>query len=82
MRHATRWSGSINHGRRGVALFGSGIWGILVIVGPLLLLGAIAWAALNNRQSRRGEQRTEDATRALYREQDRADKSGESSQDR
>ena len=55
-------------------IFGSGIWGIVIIVGPLLLAAALAWAVLNNRQSRRGEARTEAATRELYREQDAADK--------
>jgi HAMP domain-containing protein len=44
------------------------------IIGAVLLGVAIAWAALNNRQSRREEQRTEDATRELYKEQDAADK--------
>ena len=53
---------------------GSNFWGVLVIVGPILLVAAIAWAALNNRQSRRGERRTEEATRDLYREQDADDK--------
>lgn len=55
---------------------GSSIWGILVIAGPILLVAAIAWAALNNRQSRRGERQTEQATRDLYREQDADDKAG------
>lgn len=59
-------------------VFGGGIWGILVVVGPLLLIAAIAWAALHNRQSKSGEARTEAATHDLYQEQDRADKAGES----
>ena len=53
---------------------GSSLWQILVIVGPIILFGAIAWAALNNRQSRRGEQRSEAATHDLYQEQDATDK--------
>ena len=53
---------------------GSNIWGILVIVGPILLIGAIVWAMVNNRQSRRGERHTEQATRNLYQEQDADDK--------
>lgn len=57
-----------------MALFGSGIWGILVIVGPILLAAAIAWAALNNRQSKKGLRRTEEATRDLYRQEDRDNK--------
>ena len=60
---------------------GSEFWQILVIVGPLILIGAIAWAALNNRQSRRGVERTEDATRDLYQAQDASDKSHESHRD-
>ena len=51
------------------------------IIGAVLLLAAIGWAALNNRQSRRGYKRTEEATRDLYQEQDRADKAGETSRD-
>ncbi|WP_174278691.1 hypothetical protein [Sphingomonas bacterium] len=57
-----------------MALFGSGIWGVLVIVGPILLAAAIAWAALNNRQSKRAERRTEDATRELYQAEDAKNK--------
>ena len=55
-------------------IFGSGIWGILIVVGPIVLVAVIAWAMLNNRQSRRGDARTEAATRELYREQNAADK--------
>ena len=51
-------------------------------IGAVLLLAAIGWAMMNNRQSKREYDRTEDATRQLYKEQDRADKSGESSHDR
>jgi type II secretory pathway pseudopilin PulG len=61
---------------------GSIAWELLVVVGPLLLIGAIVWATLHNRQSRRGEQRTEQATHDLYKAQDAADKSGESHHDR
>lgn len=55
-------------------LFGSGIWGVLVVVGPILLAIAIAWAALNNRQARREARRTEDATRQLYQAEDAKNK--------
>ncbi|MGF1549902.1 MAG: hypothetical protein ACFBQW_05140 [Sphingomonadaceae bacterium] len=48
-------------------------WSLMTIVGPLLLLGAIGWAILHNRRrSRRDEERTEEATDRLYREEDRA----------
>lgn len=60
---------------------GSSVWQILTIVGPIVLIIAIAWAALHNRQSRAGLKRTEQATHDLYKEQDRADKAGESHKD-
>jgi hypothetical protein len=47
---------------------------IMVIVGPILLALAIAWAVLRNRGSRRDVERTEAATRELYERQDREDK--------
>ena len=45
-----------------------------VVIGALILGGAIAWAALNNRQSRQQEQRTEDATHDLYKAEDEKNK--------
>ena len=57
-----------------MALFGSGIWGILLILGPIVLAAAIAWAMLNNRQSRKGVQRTEEATHDLYQAEDEKNK--------
>lgn len=47
-------------------MFGSYIWEILVIVGPIVLAIAIAWAMMHNRQSRSEYKRTEAATRDLY----------------
>ncbi len=42
-------------------------WGLLTIVGPLLLGAALLWALLRNRKSTPREiERTEDATRRLY----------------
>ena len=49
-------------------MFGSYIWEILVVVGPIILAAAIAWAMLHNRQSKRGLDRTEQATRDLYKD--------------
>jgi hypothetical protein len=50
---------------------GGGSWGIITIVGPLLLLAVVAWAALRNRSSSRAsKEETERATRELYREED------------
>ncbi len=53
---------------------GGGIWSILTIVGPLVLIAVLAFVVLSNRRSRAAEQRTEDATRANYDRQERADK--------
>ena len=50
-------------------------------IGAVLLLAVIGWATMNNRQSKRDYKRTEDATRQLYKEQDRQDKAGENSRD-
>lgn len=48
-------------------------WSILNIVGPLLIVIVLAWAVLKNRKSSRREiDRTEAATRDLYREEDAA----------
>jgi hypothetical protein len=47
-------------------LFGNGLWGFVVVVGPILLAAAIAWAILHNRRSRSQIARTEQATRDLY----------------
>jgi len=49
---------------------GGGSWGIITIVGPLLLVAVLAWAALRNRTSRAKKDMTEQATRDLYREED------------
>jgi len=50
---------------------GGGSWAILNILGPLLLGAAILWALLRNRKSTPEErERTEQATRDLYREED------------
>jgi formate/nitrite transporter FocA (FNT family) len=38
------------------------------IIGAVILAAAIAWAILHNHQSRRGKQRTEEATRELYKD--------------
>jgi hypothetical protein len=48
-------------------------WSVLTIVGPILLLAVLLWAVLRNRKPRREDvDRTERATRELYREEDRA----------
>jgi len=46
-------------------------WGIVTVVGPILLALAIAWAILRNRKAGRIEE-TERATRDNYRAEQRA----------
>ena len=53
---------------------GSSLWGLLTVVGPILLAAVVLWAVLNNRRSRGEKRRTEEATRNLYKEVDRTDK--------
>lgn len=52
----------------------SRMYGLMTVVGPILLAAAIAWAMLRNRTSRRQAARTEQATRENYERQDRQDK--------
>ena len=48
-------------------------WSIITIVGPLLLAVVVLWALLRNRKSTRADvERTERATRELYKEEDAA----------
>jgi len=48
-------------------------WSLLTIVGPILLFLVLLWAVLKNRRSRpKDVERTEQATRDLYREEDAA----------
>ncbi len=55
-----------------------GNWAILNIVGPLLLAAILLWALLRNRRSRRGDtDRTEQATRDLYREEEEKRRTGD-----
>ena len=51
---------------------GGASWAIMTIVGPLILAGVLLWVLLKNRKRRpREDERTEQATRDLYREEDR-----------
>jgi uncharacterized membrane protein len=52
----------------------STLYTLVVVIGPIVLLAAIAWAIFNNRRSREDEARTEAATRQRYAEQDADDK--------
>ena len=50
-------------------------WGLQTIVGGFLLFAVLLWAVLRNRKSSQAEvDRTEAATRELYREEDAAHK--------
>lgn len=52
----------------------SSLWGLLTVIGPLLLLVVLAWAVLHNRRSRSARDATERATARNYDEQDRIDR--------
>ncbi|HLL29944.1 MAG TPA: hypothetical protein VK403_03005 [Allosphingosinicella sp.] len=55
-----------------------GSWGIITIIGPLLLAAVLLWALLRNRKSRRSDaNRTEQGTRDLYREEEEKRRSGD-----
>ena len=52
----------------------SGIYGVMTILGPIVLGAVLLWALLNNRRSKGQERRTEEATREMYKQQERDDK--------
>jgi hypothetical protein len=55
-----------------------GSWGIINIVGPLLLAAVLLWVLLRNRKTRdRDVDRTEQGTRDLYREEEEKRRSGD-----
>ena len=50
---------------------GGALWAVMNIIGPLLLVVVLAWALMRNRKSKRADlDRTERATRDLYREEE------------
>ena len=51
---------------------GGASWGIITIVGPLLMLVVFAWALMRNKKSKTSIEETEQATRDLYRKEDAA----------
>ena len=51
----------------------SSMQGVMVILGPILLAIANAWAIFHNRGTREEVARTEEATRRMYDEQNRDD---------
>ena len=59
---------------------GGGSWGIINIVGPLLLAAVLLWVLLRNRKTRRSDvERSEQATRDLYREEEEKRRTGDDS---
>ena len=52
---------------------GGGLWGVMTILGPIILAAVVLWAILNNRTSKREEHRTEEATRKMYDAQNEED---------
>jgi hypothetical protein len=52
----------------------SSLWGIITVVGPILLLAVLLWAVLSNRRSKAAVRQSEAATRDLYKNIDREDK--------
>ena len=51
-------------------MFGDNLFHLAIGIGIVALGAAIAWAMLNNRQSRGEYRRTEQATRDLYQQED------------
>ena len=52
--------------------FGAVNWAIIIILGPLLMVIVFAYAMMKNRKAKARPERTEQATRDLYREEDAA----------
>ena len=50
----------------------SALWSIVTIGGPILLALALLWALLRNRAQRGDVERTEQATREVYRQENEA----------
>jgi hypothetical protein len=54
---------------------GGSLWGMMTVVGPIIIIAVLMWAMLRNRTLTRAEkERSEQATRELYEESDRASK--------
>ena len=52
---------------------GGGLWGVMTILGPIILAAVILWAIFNNRTTKREKERTEEATREMYDAQNEED---------
>lgn len=45
---------------------GGGLWGVMTVLGPVVLAAVLLWAVLHNRTSKRRKRETEEATREMY----------------
>ena len=52
------------------------MWTLITVVGPILLLAAIAWAMIRNRNSKTPRAVTETGTRRLYAEEEQRRREG------
>lgn len=52
--------------------FGGFNWTVLTIIGPIVLVVVIAWALMRNRREGPADRDTEDATRQVYEEEEKA----------
>jgi hypothetical protein len=68
---------SASEGAKGMDA-GGGSWGIITILGPLLLGAVILWALLRNRRAGPADiDKTEQGTREVYREEEEARRRGD-----
>lgn len=54
-------------------MFGDSLWAFVVVGGFVILLAALLYGRLSNKQTPREEARTEAATRKMYKEQSAED---------
>src|SRR4051812_49196676 len=72
------WPRSADNRRSRAMDGGGGIGAVITIGGPLLLGGVLLWALRRTRRARRGDvDRTEQATRDLYREEEERRRTGD-----
>ena len=57
-------------------------WTLITVVGPILLLAALAWAMWRNRRAKTPERVTEAGTRRVYAEEERRRREGTDDEER
>lgn len=62
-----------------IDLGGGSLWGLVTILGPIVLAAVLLWAILHNRTSGRQKRQTEEATRKMYDAQSEEDARREAS---